>query len=135
MEFLGQGSDPSQRCHQCYSLGNTKSLTHCTGLGMKPVSQHSRDATNPVRPLKNACPLLFQQSGSLRVREHIDARGEYQVTLKEAGFLQVIDPKTEGQKCLWISSAFSCKNWPKLALAKAQESFLLSAWPEQGLTE
>ena len=26
------------------------SLTHCTGLGREPVSQHSRDAANPIAP-------------------------------------------------------------------------------------
>ena len=38
MEFPGQGSDLSHRCDLCHSCGNTGSLTHCAGPGIKPVS-------------------------------------------------------------------------------------------------
>ena len=43
MEFPGQGSDPSS----CGNIGSL-TLTHCAGLGIKPVSQHGRDAAYPV---------------------------------------------------------------------------------------
>ena len=39
MELPGQGSDPSRSC------GNARSLTHCAGRGIEPVSLHSQDAT------------------------------------------------------------------------------------------
>ena len=53
MEFLGQGSDPSCSFDlSCYCIcSNTGSLTHSTGLGIEPVSQHSQDAANPIVPL------------------------------------------------------------------------------------
>ena len=38
MEFSGQRSDPSHYCNLSHSCGNTRSLTHCAGLGIKPVS-------------------------------------------------------------------------------------------------
>ena len=41
MEFPGQGSDPSCPC------SNARSLTHCSRLGIEPVSQCSRDTTDP----------------------------------------------------------------------------------------
>lgn len=40
--FRGQRADPS------YSCGNVGSLTHCTCLGIEPVSQHSQEAANLV---------------------------------------------------------------------------------------
>ena len=48
--FLGQGSDPSISCNLCHNCGNTRFLTHCAGLGIEPVSQCSRDATDPIVP-------------------------------------------------------------------------------------
>ena len=50
MEFLGQGSDPSHSCDLHHGYGDTGSATHCAGPGIKPVSQCSRDATDPVAP-------------------------------------------------------------------------------------
>lgn len=38
--FLTQGSNPTCRCNLCHSWGNTRSLTHCSGLGIKPELQH-----------------------------------------------------------------------------------------------
>ena len=49
-EFPGQeGSDLSHSCDLRCS-GNTKSLTHCSRLGIKPASQRSRDTDNPIVP-------------------------------------------------------------------------------------
>ena len=48
MEFPGQGSDLSRSCHQNCSCGNVRSLTHCAGPGIKPVSQCSQEAADPV---------------------------------------------------------------------------------------
>ena len=50
MEFPGQGSDLSYSCDLSHSCGNTRSLTHCAGPGIKPVSQCFQDATNPIVP-------------------------------------------------------------------------------------
>ena len=49
-EFPGQGSDASYGCDCCCSCGNIGSLTRCTGLGIKPVSQRAQDAADPVAP-------------------------------------------------------------------------------------
>ena len=49
-EFPGQGSDLSQSCDLSHSCGNTKSLTHCAGLGIKPVSRCSQDTADPAVP-------------------------------------------------------------------------------------
>ena len=51
MAFPGQGSDPSYSCDLHSSCGSTPgSLTHCVQPGIKPASQCSRDATNPIVP-------------------------------------------------------------------------------------
>ena len=50
MEFPGQGSDPRHSWNLHHSCGNMESLTHCTGPGIKPASQCSRDAADPIVP-------------------------------------------------------------------------------------
>ena len=45
-----QGSDPSHGCDPSCSYGNTGSLTHCSGLGSKPLPQCSQDTADPVVP-------------------------------------------------------------------------------------
>ena len=50
MEFPGQGSHPSHSGDLSCSYSNASSLTHCAGPGLKPVSQCSQDAANPVVP-------------------------------------------------------------------------------------
>ena len=50
VEFLGQGSDPSHRCDLSCSCSNVASLTHRVGEGIKPVSQRSQDAVDPIVP-------------------------------------------------------------------------------------
>ena len=50
IEFRGQGSDLSHSCDLSFSYGNAGSLTLCTGLGIKLVSQRSRDAADPLVP-------------------------------------------------------------------------------------
>ena len=59
MEFLGQGSDLSHSCDLCHSCSNAGSLTHCLGLGIKPVSQWSQDAADPVVPLWEILYVFF----------------------------------------------------------------------------
>ena len=44
MQFPSQGSDP------CCCYNHTGSLTHCAGLGIAPVSQHSKDTADPAVP-------------------------------------------------------------------------------------
>ena len=41
-KFLGQGSNLSRNCDLCHSCGNTESLTHHMGLGIKPVPPETR---------------------------------------------------------------------------------------------
>ena len=43
MEVPGRGSDLG--CHSCSSAG---SLTHSARLGIEPVSQHTKDASDPI---------------------------------------------------------------------------------------
>lgn len=50
MEFPGQGSDLSCIGDLYHSCGNSRSLTHCAGPGIEPVSQHSRDVADPIVP-------------------------------------------------------------------------------------
>ena len=37
-KFLGQGLNPSCSCDLCHNISNTRDLTPCTGLGIKPES-------------------------------------------------------------------------------------------------
>ena len=48
VEFLGQGADVSHSYDLYQSCGTYGSLTHCAGQGIEPVSQRSRDATDPA---------------------------------------------------------------------------------------
>ena len=48
MEFPGQGSDPSCRFDLSHSCSNARSFTHCAGPGIKPASQQSQEAADPV---------------------------------------------------------------------------------------
>lgn len=49
-EFLGQGSYPSHGFCLSHNCGYARSLTHCTGPEIDPVSPCSQDATDPVKP-------------------------------------------------------------------------------------
>ena len=40
----------SSSCDLCCSCRNARSLTHCAGPGVEPLSQGCRDATHPVVP-------------------------------------------------------------------------------------
>ena len=59
LEFLGQGTDPSCSCHLHCSCGNTGSLTHCPGLGLRPVSWRCRDAVDPVALRRSTTFIIF----------------------------------------------------------------------------
>ena len=50
MEISGQGSDLSHSCDLSCNRDNVGSLTHCARPGIKPVSQCSQDAADPVAP-------------------------------------------------------------------------------------
>ena len=50
MELPGQRSIPNHSFDLWCCSGNTRSLTHCARLGIKPVSQGSRDTTDPFAP-------------------------------------------------------------------------------------
>ena len=55
MDFPGQGSDPS---HSCDSF---RSLTHCGGPGIEPVSLCSREVADPMAPQwKLLLPFFFK---------------------------------------------------------------------------
>ena len=60
MKFPGQGSDLSCSCNLHHSCGNARFLPHCAKPGIKPVSQHSRDATNPTVTQKELLNFLFK---------------------------------------------------------------------------
>ena len=62
MEFPGQGSDPSHSCDLSCSCGNTRSLNHCAGLGIKPASQCFQDCLNPIAPQWELFFLFFGYS-------------------------------------------------------------------------
>ena len=47
-ELLTQGSDPEPQLPS--KCSNTRSFTHCAGLGTKPVFQCSQDAPDPTAP-------------------------------------------------------------------------------------
>ena len=46
MEFPGQRSDPSHSCD--LPTAEAGFLTHCSGPGIKPASQHFRDAAGTI---------------------------------------------------------------------------------------
>ena len=48
MEFPGQGSDLSCSHNLSQSFVNTRSLTHWAEQVIKPIFQHSQEATDPV---------------------------------------------------------------------------------------
>ena len=50
VKFLGQGSDLSHSCNLSCSCSNARSLTHCAGQGVRPASQGSQAAADPVAP-------------------------------------------------------------------------------------
>ena len=61
MEFLGQGCGPSCNCDWSHSCSNTRSLPHCTGLGIEPMSLCSQDAADPIVPQQElpSCHLIL----------------------------------------------------------------------------
>ena len=46
----GPGIIWTHSCDLCFSCGSARSLTHCAGPGIEPVSLCSRDAANPIMP-------------------------------------------------------------------------------------
>ena len=48
VELLGQGSYLIHSLNLSHSCGNGRSLTDCSSLGIKPMTQCSQDATNPI---------------------------------------------------------------------------------------
>lgn len=50
MEFPGQRPDLSQSCDPSRSCNDARFLTHCSGTGIEPTSQHLQGTTNPVAP-------------------------------------------------------------------------------------
>ena len=62
MESLGKESNLSCSCDVHHISGNATFLTHCAGLGIKPASQCSRDAANPVAPQQeNSYSALYKR--------------------------------------------------------------------------
>ena len=66
-KFLGQGSDPSHSCNPPHSCSSSGPLTHSVGLGIQPMSQHSRDTTHPVKPVGTPQKFLILMKSSLSV--------------------------------------------------------------------
>ena len=50
--FPSQRSDQSHSCDIRHSCGNIRSLTHCSGLGVKTASLGSRGTNSPFAPLQ-----------------------------------------------------------------------------------
>lgn len=50
IEWPSQGSDLSRSFDLCGTCSNTRSPIHCASLGVKPVSQHSRDTARVPVP-------------------------------------------------------------------------------------
>ena len=70
-EFSCQGSDLSHSLDQSWSCGNTRSLTHCAGLRIEPMSLCSQGTTNPVAPQQELLCICFCVSTILfEMREH-----------------------------------------------------------------
>ena len=74
MEFLGQGSNLSWSCDLYHSCGNARSLTHCAGPGIEPMSlllqRHHRSHCATVgtpNPFKKAGLQGFPMKLSLTV--------------------------------------------------------------------
>ena len=59
-EFPGQGFDLSQSCGLSLSCSNAGSLTHCEGLGSKPVSGLP-NAASPIVPQWDSPPLFLSK--------------------------------------------------------------------------
>ena len=60
MEPLSQGLDLSCSCDLCHDCGNARSPAHCAELGIKPVSQRSRDAADPIVPQQELPNEIFK---------------------------------------------------------------------------
>ena len=61
MEFPDQGSDVSHSYNLLHNCGDARSLTHSAGPGVKAVSQHPRDAANPVVSEQELCTMKFKK--------------------------------------------------------------------------
>ena len=59
MELLGQGSDLSCSLDLSQNCGNSRSLTHCSRLGIKPTSQCSQDTNHIVSRFVSAYRIFF----------------------------------------------------------------------------
>ena len=80
MEVPGQGLNLSRSYDLCHSYSNTGFLTYCAGLGIKPISQRSRDAADPGVPQckwelqdldffchLDSCPIMVSKPAVLKV--------------------------------------------------------------------
>ena len=54
----------SCNCNLSCSFGNARSLTNCAGPGIKPASQYSQDAANPIAP-QQELPYLIAEKQNL----------------------------------------------------------------------
>ena len=62
MEFLGQESNPSCSCNLSHSCSKAEFSTHCTGLGIEPVSLCSQDMANSDVPQRELLVNHFHHS-------------------------------------------------------------------------
>ena len=65
MEFLGQGSDLNCSGNLSCSRGNVRSVTHCAGPAIEPVSQCSQDTIDPITPQQELLGFLLITDSSL----------------------------------------------------------------------
>ena len=59
LELLGQGSNQSHSRELSHNCDNARSLTHCAGLGIEPISQCSQDVANPAAPQQDLQCICF----------------------------------------------------------------------------
>ena len=75
MEFLGQGSDPSQSCDLHHSYSTPDPLTHCAGLGnrtcvLAPQRCHQSHCATLGTPISILLPLhrqILEQEGNVYI--------------------------------------------------------------------
>ena len=58
MEFLGQGQIQATAATYAATSTALDPITHCTGPGIKPVSQHCRDTADPIVPQQEGPQML-----------------------------------------------------------------------------
>lgn len=94
IEFPGQGSDPSRSCDPNHSCGTAGSLTHCAGLGIKPVTR----------------PLISRFLGRANIANIVPQRAQLQTSLFEDSMFA--NSPTHGNTFMMPKSILRLCFWP-----------------------